>query len=90
MGGLTRDEVRSINDKVPFLGDIPGLGRFFRSEGETRQKRNLLIFVTANLVSPGGTLANQAYNNIKQDAVYQSPAINTPSGNVYRNVSVSE
>ena len=90
MGGLTRDEVRSINDKVPFLGDIPGLGRFFRSEGETRQKRNLLIFVTANLVSPGGTLANQTYNNIKQDAVYQSPAITTPSGNVYRNVSVSE
>ena len=90
MGGLTRDEVRSINDKVPFLGDIPGLGRFFRSEGETRQKRNLLIFVTANLVSPGGTLANQAYNDIKQDAVYQSPAINTPSGNVYRNVSVSD
>ena len=90
MGGLTRDEVRSINDRVPVLGDLPGLGRFFRSEGETRQKRNLLIFVTANLVSPGGTLANQKYNNIKQDAVYQSPAVTTPSGNVYRNVTVAE
>ena len=51
MGGLTRDEISSVNDKVPFLGDIPGLGRLFRSEGETRQKKNLLIFVTANLVS---------------------------------------
>ena len=89
MGGLTRDEVRSINDRVPVLGDLPGLGRF-RSEGETRQKRNLPIFVTANLVSPGGTLANQKYNNIKQDAVYQSPAVTTPSGNVYRNVTVAE
>jgi general secretion pathway protein D len=90
MGGLTRDEVRSINDRVPVLGDLPGLGRFFRSEGETRQKRNLLIFVTANLVSPGGTLANQKYNNIKQDAVYQSPAVTTPSGNVFRNVTIAE
>ena len=45
MGGLTRDEVRTVNDRVPILGDIPGIGRLFRSEGETRQKRNLLIFV---------------------------------------------
>ena len=70
MGGLTRDEVRTINDKVPFLGDIPGLGRLFRSEGETRQKKNLLIFVTANLVSPGGSLSNQSYDNIKSNTIY--------------------
>ncbi len=29
MGGLTRDEVKTVNDKVPILGDIPGLGRLF-------------------------------------------------------------
>ena len=50
MGGLTRDEVKYYEDKVPVIGDIPGIGRLFRSEGETRQ-RNLLIFVTTNLVS---------------------------------------
>ena len=38
MGGLTRDEVKSVNDSVTLLGDIPGIGRLFRSEGETRQK----------------------------------------------------
>jgi general secretion pathway protein D len=54
MGGLTREEVKTVNDKVPILGDIPLLGRFFRSKGESAQKRNLLIFVTANLVNPGG------------------------------------
>jgi len=48
MGGLTREEVKDINDKVPFLGDIPGLGRLFRSKSQSSQKRNLLIFVTAN------------------------------------------
>ena len=80
MGGLTRDEIRSVNDKVPFLGDIPGLGRLFRSEGETRQKKNLLIFVTANLVNPGGSLSNQSYDNIKSNTIYQSPSLATPAG----------
>jgi general secretion pathway protein D len=50
MGGLTREEVKAVKDKVPFLGDLPGIGRLFRSKGETSQKRNLLIFVTASLV----------------------------------------
>jgi general secretion pathway protein D len=54
MGGLTREDVKKVSDKVPILGDIPLLGRLFRSKGESAQKRNLLIFVTANLVSPGG------------------------------------
>jgi general secretion pathway protein D len=54
MGGLTREEVKKVEDKVPILGDIPLLGRAFRSRGESSQKRNLLIFVTASLVNPGG------------------------------------
>ena len=90
MGGLTRDEVRSVNDKVPFLGDIPGLGRLFRSEGETRQKRNLLIFVTANLVSPGGSLTNQSYDNVKSNTIYQTPALVTPAGGNFRNVTIKD
>ena len=90
MGGLTRDEVRSVNDRVPILGDIPVLGRLFRSEGETRQKRNLLIFVTANLVSSGGSLKKQSYDNIDSETLYQTPAVTTPSGNRYRNITVKE
>ena len=54
MGGLTREEVKKVNDKVPVLGDIPLLGRLFRSKGQTIQKRNLIIFVRARLVNPGG------------------------------------
>lgn len=54
MGGLTREEVKQVKDKVPVLGDIPLLGRLFRSKAESAQKRNLLIFVTARLVNPGG------------------------------------
>jgi general secretion pathway protein D len=60
MGGLTREEVKKVNDKVPILGDLPLIGRAFRSEGESAQKRNLLIFVTANLVNPNGAPKNFA------------------------------
>ena len=86
MGGLTRDEVKSVNDSVPILGDIPGLGRLFRSEGETRQKRNLLIFVTANLVSPGGSPARQNYRNMNANSLFQNPSIVTPSGSTNRGI----
>ena len=87
---LSRDEIRSVNDKVPFLGDLPGLGRLFRSEGETRQKKNLLIFVTANLVNPGGSLSKQSYDNIRSNTIYQSPSLATPAGGNFRNVTIKD
>ncbi|HAV12430.1 MAG TPA: type II secretory pathway, component PulD [Opitutae bacterium] len=90
MGGLTRDEVKTINDKVPVLGDIPGLGRLFRSEGETRQKRNLLIFVTANLVSPGGSPSRQQYRNVNANSLFQNPTIMTPAGAANRSIDAAE
>ena len=45
IGGLTREEVKTVNDKIPVLGNIPFLGRLFQSSAESYQKRNLLIFV---------------------------------------------
>lgn len=84
MGGLTREEVKEVNDKVPFLGDIPLLGRFFQSKGESSQKRNLLIFVTANMVSPGGSLKNQDVNGIPPGSTYQNPTVISPAGAEYR------
>ena len=54
MGGLIREELTTIKDKIPILGDIPLVGWLFRSEGSYSQKKNLLIFVTARLVDPAG------------------------------------
>ena len=79
MGGLTREEVKKFNDKVPFFGDIPLLGRLFRSKGESSQKRNLLIFVTANLVSPGGSPKKQDLKNTPAKSLFQNPTIVTPA-----------
>ena len=80
MGGLTREEVKKVSDKVPLLGDIPLLGRLFRSKGQSAQKRNLLIFVTANLVSPGGSLKKQTLRTVATGSVFQNPTLVTPSG----------
>ncbi len=54
MGGLIVEVVEKYNDQIPLLGDIPLLGALFRSKGEHSAKRNLLIFVTANVVDPAG------------------------------------
>lgn len=79
MGGLTREEVKKVNDKVPFFGDIPLVGRLFRSTGESAQKRNLLIFVTANLVSPGGSPKKQSLKSTPANSLFQNPTIVTPA-----------
>ena len=69
MGGLTREDVKKVNDKIPVLGSVPIIGRLFRSKGESTQKRNLLIFVTANLVNPGGALTKQVAAETSPDGM---------------------
>jgi len=54
MGGLITEQRKAMDDKVPFLGDLPFVGRLFRSHAEQTIKRNLLIFVTGRLISPAG------------------------------------
>jgi general secretion pathway protein D len=54
LGGLMREDVQKVQDKVPILGDIPLAGRLFRSNVDQHIKRNLLMFVTAGLLDPAG------------------------------------
>ncbi|MBP7142638.1 MAG: type II secretory pathway, component PulD [Opitutaceae bacterium] len=87
MGGLTREEVKKVHDKIPVLGDIPLFGRAFRSKGESSQKRNLLIFVTANLVSPGGSPKKQTVGGVAPSSLFQNPTIVTPERSATRTVA---
>ena len=41
IGGLTREEVKTVNDKIPVLGNFPLVGKLFQSSAESYQKRNL-------------------------------------------------
>lgn len=54
VGGLMREDVQDIEDKVPVLGDIPIIGRLFQSSAHNHIKSNLIIFVTANLIDASG------------------------------------
>jgi type II secretory pathway component GspD/PulD (secretin) len=51
LGGMDQDVVGKTYTKVPFFGDIPGLGAFFRSDSKSHQAQTTLIFVTPTIVS---------------------------------------
>ncbi|WP_291813471.1 type IV pilus secretin PilQ [Limnobacter sp.] len=46
LGGIFEEDDNVLNDKTPFLGDIPGLGVLFRGKNESKRRAELLIFLT--------------------------------------------
>lgn len=81
LGGLIAENVSKTKDKVPVLGDIPFLGRLFRSEKSLSVKKNLVIFVTPTIIDPAG---NRIFD--KENPPYdpntippQAPGALTPS-----------
>jgi len=50
LGGLVQDDIRTGNTKVPVLGDLPVAGYLFRSDTRSRQKSNLIVFLTPTIV----------------------------------------
>lgn len=51
IGGLINSEDAKIVSKIPLLGDLPIIGRFFRHTSNTRDKRELIILITPTLVA---------------------------------------
>jgi general secretion pathway protein D len=84
IGGLTREEVKTVDDKVPVLGNLPLIGAAFRSSGKSVQKRSLMVFVTANLVSPGGATLRSTHPGMRAGATFSNPTLISPAGAVYR------
>ena len=54
IGGMIQDEVQKVEDKVPVFGDLPLIGRLFRSNAESHVRKNLMVFVTADVIDPFG------------------------------------
>lgn len=52
IAGLLQDDFRDTNGQVPWLGDVPILGALFRSADYQRSQTELVIIVTAHLVTP--------------------------------------
>ncbi len=55
IGGLMSDTIANTKDSVPIIGDLPLVGRLFRSEASQKAKKNLMIFVTPTIINPDGT-----------------------------------
>ncbi|OLF36239.1 pilus assembly protein PilQ [Psychrobacter sp. C 20.9] len=58
LGGVFRNRTNNNVDKVPFLGDLPYIGRAFRKDVRNNNKEELLIFVTPKLINDGTTRLN--------------------------------
>lgn len=56
LGGILETERRDTVNKVPYLGDIPGLGILFRNKSRTDNKDELLIFVTPKILREGADI----------------------------------
>lgn len=54
MGGLITSSETKHKDKVPFLGSLPLIGWFFQNDNVDNSQQNLLIFVTATIISERG------------------------------------
>ncbi len=73
MGGLITEARKAMDDKIPFLGDLPFVGRFFRSHSEQTNKRNLLIFLTTRLVDVRGREVAIGSLEAEKDAADTTP-----------------
>jgi general secretion pathway protein D len=83
LGGLMREDVQKTEDRTPLLGDIPLVGRLFRTNAEQHIKRNLVIFVTARLVNPGGQLVHSNEDTEESEDVIEPPIL--PEVPFYKN-----
>jgi general secretion pathway protein D len=68
LGGLIQDDITQSVSKVPLLGDIPWLGRLFRSTTDTHVKRNLMVFLRPSVIRDAAGLAvlsGRKYSDIR-------------------------
>jgi general secretion pathway protein D len=75
LGGLLDEQRIDTRDKVPGLGDIPGVGRLFRYDSDRLEKRNLMIFLYPRIVrsrSDGAELTSEKYSFIRRQQLAEA------------------
>lgn len=68
LGGLLDDNERRTIEKIPLLGDLPGIGQLFRSKAKTRSKTNLMVFIRPTILrtaEEARALAERRYNYVR-------------------------
>jgi general secretion pathway protein D len=74
LGGLMSEDVQKVEDRTPLLGDIPLVGRLFRSNIDQHVKRNLIIFVTARRVTALGQAPEEEEEELQPPVLPEIPA----------------
>lgn len=75
LGGLINEEVEESINRVPILGDIPLLGRLFRSSAESIEKRNLMVFLRPTILRDSITtkdLSEERFNFIRAKQILET------------------
>ncbi|QFT54974.1 type II secretion system secretin GspD [Microbulbifer sp. THAF38] len=73
LGGLIEDRVTDSVQKVPLLGDIPGIGRLFRNNKKDVQKTNLMVFLKPKILSTqraGYEETRKRYMDMQQKQIF--------------------
>ncbi|WP_374942836.1 type II secretion system secretin GspD [Sphingomonas sp.] len=78
IGGLLDDNERRTIEKIPLLGDIPGLGVLFRSKARSRTKTNLMVFIRPTILrtpEDSRRITEQRYGYLRALQGYADPGV---------------
>lgn len=73
LGGLLREDIQKIDEKVPLIGDLPLVGRAFQGKTEQAIKKNTLIFVTPRILQVDGQPLNPTAGAATTASAISSP-----------------
>ena len=73
LGGLLREDIQTVDEQVPIIGDIPIIGRAFQGKTEQAIKKNTLIFVTPRILQVDGRPLNPTAGLVTSTASAKSP-----------------
>jgi general secretion pathway protein D len=76
LGGLLDDNERRTIERIPLLGDIPGIGELFKSRSRSRAKTNLMVFIRPTILrssEDSRELAERRYGYVRAQQLQQKP-----------------
>jgi general secretion pathway protein D len=76
LGGLIKEDMQDGQQKVPLLGDIPWLGRLFRSDSSNLTTSNLLIFIKPTIIREDDALEGATAEKYRYIRAQQQIRIN--------------
>ena len=87
LAGLMKDAQTDNTEKIPGLGDIPLLGRFFQSRGKESEKTELVIFLTPHIIKEGEDVSQDAQEYLQQ---HEKTGVKAGDKPAYRPLSIAK